>query len=224
MKSFILLLCIIPIVSFAQDKDKITSFMNEVYGNDDYYFLENKVGSIVRDELNEEDWEGVLSIEERNSYKVAFKSQIINFNWQDFQLKKAILCIDGKPIVSEKNIPLEAVTFLPKKSKKQDYYYEGLLTIYYSGKELTEKKKNKLYTKFLRNLDKRKSYIEYRGRISQPIFFGNNYVLSTKYSSGLGGSTTNICVFKFESNTWKEKGCNRIRRHTQQVIKSKFNW
>ena len=124
MKSFILLLCIIPIVSFAQDKDKITSFMNEVYGND-YYFVENKVGSIVRDELNEEDWEGVLSIEERNSYPVAFKSQIINFNWQDFPLKKAILCIDGKPIVSEKNIPLEAVTFVPKKSKKQDYY-EGL--------------------------------------------------------------------------------------------------
>ncbi|MCT2409807.1 hypothetical protein NZD88_19820 [Chryseobacterium antibioticum] len=216
MKSFILLLCIIPILDFAQDKDKITNFMNEVYGND-YYFIENNVKPIVMDELNE-DWEEVLSIEERNSYKVALKSQIINFNWRDFQLKKAILCIDGKPIVSEKNIPLESVAFVPEKSEKQNFNHKGLLTIYYRGKELTEKKKNKLYTKFLRNLNKRKNNIEYRVRISQPIFFGNNYVLTTKYSESLVGSTTNICVFKFESNIWKEKDCLNIQRHTQQAF------
>lgn len=223
MKSFIFLLCIIPILSYTQDKDKIAKFNNEVYG-DDYYFVENNVGSVSLDELDE-DWENDLSIEERNSYKIALKYQIKTFYWQDIPLKKAILCIDGKPIVSEKNIPIEAVTFVPKKikrSEKKNFGYNQLLTIYYSGNELTEKKKNKLYVKFLKNLSKSKKYIEYRMCISQPIFFGNNYALSTRYSKSFAGSAKNICVFKFESNVWKKIGCERIGTHDQPSI-SKIN-
>ena len=210
MKSFVflllLLLLFIPILSFAQDKDKIANFINDIYGNN-YYFLNNNPRSIVFDELDE-DWEEVLSKEEIEAYKVALKSQTINFNWKDFPLKKAIFCTNGSPIISEKNIPIDLITFVSKKLtkyKQKEIFNTSTYTIFYNGKELTEEKKKKLYSEFLKKFDKKKKN-DIRS-FSQPIFFGNNYVLMTE-SSELERKT---CVFKLETNIWK-LSCNKTIR------------
>lgn len=67
MKYFTLLLYIIPILSFSQDKNKIENFINNFYG-DDYYFLEKKPKSLSVDDLDES-WESLLSKGEIEAYR-----------------------------------------------------------------------------------------------------------------------------------------------------------
>lgn len=208
MKFFVLIVCIIPTLSFSQDKNKIEDFINETYGKD-YYFLESKPRAILPDELDE-DWEEVLSKEEKTIYKMAVEKQLTSsISWQDFSLKKAILCEGGKPIVSEKNIPLDYIIFIPEnmnKTKKEELLNSpGVhqFIIFYKGKRLDEKKKKKEYSKFLKNFDKNKVYSAIS--LSQPVLFGNNYSLikmSSKYHF-------EICLFNLKQKTWKNVDCKR---------------
>jgi len=208
MKFLVLIVCIIPILNFSQDKSKIGNFINETYGKD-FYFLESKPRTILPDELDE-DWEEVLSKEDKTIYKMALEKQLISpISWQDFSLKKAILCEGGKPIVSEKNIPLDCIIFIPEnmdKNKKEELLNStgaNHFIIFYKGKGLDEKKKKKEYYEFLKNFDKNKEYSSIS--LSQPVFFGNNYSLiktSSKYH-------LETCLFNLNQKDWKKVDCKR---------------
>lgn len=186
MKKYLFLILLSGLL-YGQDQKQISDFINQMYGNE-HYFLENKSKASLIEEFDE-DWENILSEDEREKYNSQLKIQDEKYiNWTDFQLKKAIICENGKPIVNEKNIPFETILFIPKGLKKQE---RQKITeesgqnrfIIYSKKSWTDSRKKAAYLSFLNNFQK-----NYREKdfnvisLSKPIFFDNKNVLLSRFS------------------------------------------
>lgn len=208
MKYFTLLLYIIPVLSFSRDNNKIENFINNFYG-DDYYFLEKRPKSLSVDDLDE-GWESVLSKGEIEAYRRIFKQQSTSvLTWETLSLKKAILCENGKPIVSEKNIPLECIIFisntLGENEKREIINSVGAnhFIIFYDGKNISDAKKKKEYYTFLKKFDRNKVFSSLS--FSIPVFFSNYSILksSSKYN-------LETCVYKLSQSSWNKLNCARI--------------
>lgn len=186
MKKYLFLI-LLSGLSYSQDQKQISDFINQMYGNG-YYFLENKSKASLIEEFDE-DWENILSEDERKKYNSQIRIQDEKYvYWLDFELKKAIICENGKPIVSEKNIPFETVLFIPKslgKKERQKITDESGQNrfIIYSKKRWNESRKKAAYLSFLNNFQK-----HYRRKdfniisFSKPIFFDNKHVLLSTFS------------------------------------------
>ncbi|WP_128414309.1 hypothetical protein [Chryseobacterium sp. Leaf394] len=186
MKKYLFLI-LLSGLSYSQDQKQISDFINQMYGNG-YYFLENKSKTSLIEEFDK-DWENILSEDERKKYNSQIRIQNEKYvNWLDFQLKKAIICENGRPIVNETNIPFETVLFIPKgleKKERQKITDESGQNrfIIYSKKSWNDSRKKAAYLSFLNNFQK-----NYRGKdfnvisLSKPIFFGDKRVLLSSFS------------------------------------------
>ncbi|UMQ40371.1 hypothetical protein MKS83_13290 [Chryseobacterium sp. Y16C] len=210
MKYFFFLLLMVNIPCFAQNKEQISSFINGIYGND-YYLLERKAKPILLTELND-DWSKSISLNSRQQYTNALKNQNISqINWQDYNLKRAILCENGIPIISEKNIPYDCILFIPENLTKKEKAQiintkKPTQFIIYSKKNWNEDKKKTAYYSFLKNFKKAKKNETFKSiSLSQPIFF-DKYVLISSYSS----SKLSTCIFEQKINTFHKLDCESL--------------
>jgi len=210
MKYYFFLLLIVSLPCYSQDKEQISNFIDGVYGNE-YYFLEKNAKPILLSELNE-DWSKSISANSRKLYTSVLKKQNINYiNWQDYDLKKAILCENGIPIISEKNIPYDCILFIPKnltRKEKQKIINtkRPAQFIIYSKINWDENKRKEAYYSFLKNFKKQEKNETFKSiSLSQPIFF-DNYILISSHSS----SRLSTCLFEQKINTFYKLDCESL--------------
>lgn len=140
------------------------------------------------------------------------KQNLNEIDWSDFALNKAILCINGIPIINEDNFPYECILFIPKSlnyKEKQEIINNKKETqfVIFSGKNWDQNKKRDEYLSFLKNFKRKyKNKIFNSKSLSQPIFFGEKYILISSYSL-LKLST---CLFKNVANGFRNLDCEVI--------------